>query len=437
MRAGAFLPTLLLLAGGPGAPDHGASGPLRVTTVTGETMDLSSPSLADGLLTGRVAGEERKLPLDGLWKLEDGAVAARAPVERAGLPAFVELRGMPPLEGKLVGGDAEGLLRFRLAGGGEVAVPRQLVYALRLEAVPKPAAEAEAEKPAEDAEGGAAQDEDTADLDGGFDRSYDSPPEASDRVFARDPKGRIRGFGCTVLGVADGNLSVRRGERVLSLPLDRLYGVVFGRLSGLAPPVREAGKVRARVELADGRRLGGTLVGLDDDKVVLRVVDGCDLGFPRKDVSAVELLSDRLLYLSELEVQDRIQREILGREWPILVDHGEGDRPLALGKETFRRGYLVVPGTGFAWKLPRTYDRVEGLVGMPEAAVGSARVRFVSEGEELGPPLELHADGVPRKLSLPLRGAKELRIEVEATADLDAGGRVVLGDLRVVQEKPR
>ena len=144
------------------------------------------------------------------------------------------------------------------------------------------------------------------------------------------------------------------------------------------------------------------------------------------------VFSDRCVYVSDLEIKDRIQKPMLGREWPILQNHSGGGVSLSLGGQSYRKGFLLVPDVSFRVDFPRAYSRLIGQVGMPKSMVGAAVLRFLVDGNQIGPDYKLQANGKLHYIDLDLQGAKELSLELEHSADLDAGARVILGDLRAI-----
>ncbi len=91
-----------------------------------------------------------------------------------------------------------------------------------------------------------------------------------------------------------------------------------------------------------------------------------------------------------------------------------------------------MPDVSFRVDFPRSYTRLLGQVGMPRSIVGSATLRFLVDGEQVGADYALEADGKLHDIDIDLKGAKELSLELEHGADLDAGARVILGDLRAI-----
>lgn len=420
---------------------------LQIRTVVGDKLELSHYRLIreDGKpprLVGKSAGKDWSSDLAGLWKLS--FITGVAPgYERAKAKAFFQLRGCSSLEGELVGGDPAdpNWFRFRMRGGKEGMVLRQHLLALRLQPVrkpkPDPVAITKPKTPAA-AKEAAAKEAIVAkkDLDGGFGKALASPPGNRDLIFVEDKKKRVRSFACDVRGVDEKGVAIDFRGEVRSLPLSRVYGIVFGTLSGVEPVFRKPGEVAVELTLRDKRRLRGKVLELDKTHWTLSLAEKLSVRLPTLWIQDATIYSDRQVYVSDLEIKDKIQKPMLGRTWPILRNQAGGGQPLKVGERTWRKGFVLVPDVSFRVDFPRPYARLAGQIGMPRAMVGSATLRFLVDGEQVGEDFKLQADGKVQDIDIDLKGARELSIELEHSADLDAGARVFLGDLRAINTQP-
>jgi len=447
------LSALSLLALAPSHPDGLGQGRanLQVRTLDGELVSLSQPRLVQEKdkpqrLEGNHKGKAWSADLAALWQVgyERGAAADFA---RDKAKSFFQLRGSSSLEGKLVGGDSADpkWFRFKLPGAKEGLVLRHHLLALRLQPVRKPvpkdptAAVINAKNKRTTGKTSQAKKGEEAnalgpklDRDGGFAKALANPPENRDLIFVEDKKKRIRSFACDVRGVDDKGVSIEFRGQTRSLPLARVYGIVFGTLSGLAPEFLAPGQVTVELSLSDNRRFRGSLKSLDKTSWTLTLAEKIETRFPTAWIRNAMVFSDRCVYVSDLEIKDRIQKPMLGREWPILQNHSGGGVSLSLGGQSYRKGFLLVPDVSFRVDFPRAYSRLIGQVGMPKSMVGAAVLRFLVDGNQIGPDYKLQANGKLQDIDLDLQGAKELSLELEHSADLDAGARVILGDLRAI-----
>ena len=426
--------------------DQGGAA-LRVQTLEGETLEVSDPKLVAGnpaRLEGTQADKPWSSELPALWKI-DNPRSGTTGYARDTAKAFFQLRGSSSIEGKLVGGDPADpkWFKFKMPGGKEGLVLRHHLLALRSMPVRKPVpkdpnaavvngnsskSKGKATQGKKDEPAKPAIAEKT--LDGGFAKALANPPENRDLIFVEDNKKRVRSYACDVRGVDDEGVSIEFRGQTRSLPLSRVYGIVFGALSGVKPEFK--GVVSMDLRLSDGRAFRGRLRDMDRTSWSLSLADKLDVSFPLTWIKEATIASDRCVYVSDLEIKDRIQKPMLGREWPILKNHAGGGKPLDLGGSRWRKGFVLVPDVSFRVDFPKPYSRLLGQVGMPKAMVGSAVLRFLVKGEQIGSDYKLEANGKLTDIDLDLRGAKELSLELEHSVDLDAGARVFLGDLRAI-----
>ncbi|MCB9880190.1 MAG: NPCBM/NEW2 domain-containing protein [Planctomycetes bacterium] len=379
------------------------------------------------------SGSAWSLPVRDLWTIEPlGMAVGNATASNA--ESFVQIRKGPRLQGSFVSAQAsnEGVtdgapspapgtvLRFDMRFGGETDVPLRHVQAIRFgaklpEATPSGAETAPtATEPAGDE---------------GFAEACVSPPKNRDLLFAI-VGGKLRRLPCRVQRIENDAVIVERGQ----VEIDKVYGLVLAEISGIEAE-RRASDRRVIVRLGDRLRLEGELVSLDQTRVGLRLDAGPVLHVPWPSIVDCELESERLVYVSDLELKDgSVAVGALGRVWPLLRDVGPGNRKLAIGNRTYRRGLFAVPPRTMVFELPRRFDRLVGEVGMPAARIGSASLRFLAGNRPLGEPLLLHADGSVHALSIPLGDAERITIELVVGPELDSGSRVVLGDLRLIAD---
>ena len=73
------------------------------------------------------------------------------------------------------------------------------------------------------------------------------------------------------------------------------------------------------------------------------------------------------------------------------------------------------------------------LVGFDESAAGKGNVvcRVLADGKELFASPALMGDELPTTLSIPVKGAKELVLEVDFGAGEDIGDRVIFANARL------
>ncbi|MCA8968513.1 MAG: hypothetical protein KDC95_01970 [Planctomycetes bacterium] len=376
------------------------------------------------------SGSAWSLPVRDLWTIEPLGIAAGNVTASSKAESFVQIRKGPRLFGSFVGaksssdGGTDGaqstVLRFDMRFGGETEVPLRHVQAIRFGAkLPevKPSS-AESAQPATAPAG-----------DEGFADACASPPKNRDLLFAI-VSGKLRRVPCRVQRIENDAVIVERGQ----VEIDKVYGLVLAEISGIEAE-RRASDRRVVLRLGDRVRLEGELVSLDSARVGVQLDAGPVLRVPWTSIVDCELESERLVYVSDLELKEgSVAVGALGRVWPLLRDVGPGNRKLAIGNHTYRRGLFAVPPRTMVFGFPRRFDRLVGEVGMPVARIGSASLRFLAGDRPLCEPLHLQADGSVHPLSIPLGDAERITIELVVGPELDSGSRVVLGDLRLIAD---
>lgn len=411
--------------------------PIRGAPVELESWDFTK----NGFLRGKTReGKDWKSLLSRVWVLDFSTAKGLSLSGYASSPKqarkfFFRIRGGPELEGKLVStktsleDSEEVMFSFALTDGGIGTLSRSFLQAFKMAETPTPpplVKKDDLDEPTKKKK--------KRDLDGGFAKALANPPESKDLLFFFVNERKIKRVRCDVLRIDGGQLVIGLNGSERQMSLAKVYGVAFGEQSGIEYEPRKTRSL-AHVTLLDGRVLTGSILSAASGKGLrLQILDELTVKIAANSIRSIEVVSDRLQYLSQLKPRKVERKNALGRAWPILRDQGEGGRPLCLGDKRYKRGFLVVPGVIFHFAFKRSYDRLLGEIGMPLAGQGSARLRILSGGKPIGPVLLLFPDGKARKLSVDLSGLKELTLELLSTGDLDVGARVVLGDLRVVAD---
>jgi hypothetical protein len=402
---------------------------VRVHSLEGKATTLEKwRVLADGSLEGAPVGEAGfgqamqaegkkgfwRLPVADLWRLE--VLTARKSAAETPLAlneGFVQLRSGAVLPAEFLGGQGR-QWKLRIGFGNQKSegeVPSQLLQALRLEKAPEVD-------------------------DGSFADALKSPSETSDFLFYWDKeRKKLRRLSAQIGGFEDGAFIAERGSRKLRIPQDRVHGIVFSSLGGVElGDAKRPGRVL--IELVTGMELTGRI---GEAKSVghlgLRLFDAISVELPFDQVRRIEWVTPRLHYVSTLSHQLVEQVAPLEAKPLLRFDRGLG-AVLSLGRERYERGMLVSPGIKIDFELPTAEEgrpwRLIGRLGMPSAPFGGAIVRLFADDKAIGEELKLSADGAVIELGLDLGKAKKLRVEVLPREDLDAGGRVIFGELRIL-----
>jgi hypothetical protein len=208
--------------------------------------------------------------------------------------------------------------------------------------------------------------------------------------------------------------------------------VVFGRNTGFAPDAQP--KPRTLLELTTGERLAGKLLALDAGRARLRLDEGAVVDVPAAKLLRLEVASDRLAWLTELEPQVE-QTPAFDRVWPWTAGGTPAGPGLQLGGKTFARGLCLVPRTRLTYDLGGRFDAFEATIGIddrggPEAhaifrVLVDGAVAFESEPRTRGQaPLPVRVD---------LQRARSLALEVDFGKNYDLGDFCVFAEPRVLR----
>lgn len=411
-------------------------------------------------LRGQVAGAAWSLPLRDLWFIRPARRASAK--SKAADAAFVLLRKGPRIRGEVtsasvapgVGEESETTLRFQPTHGSSSELPMRYVQAVRFAAMEfmrkapkvakgtskndknsKSANSANATPNKSSGASGldaAKKKAPTGPADEGFELACKAPPKNNDLLFVYVGD-RLRRVPCRVKSIEAGNVIADRGK----VPIAKIYGVVFGEISGVeAEPLPSQRRVRVQQKQAGNSRvLEGSLVALDAMRVSFKLDAGVQLDLLWSSLSDVELVSDRLVYLSSLALtRESKAPAALLRSWPLLRDTAPGSSRLRLGERVYRRGFFLVPPRKLVFDLPRKFDRLEGEVGILPSRFGAATLRIFGGDKQIGETISLRPGATPVPIRLALGAATRVTVQIDVGPDLDSGARVILGDFRVIAE---
>lgn len=224
------------------------------------------------------------------------------------------------------------------------------------------------------------------------------------------------------------------GKKQPPQPLSKVYAVVLGQ--GAAPDAQPG--VRATVHIAAGPTFTGRLSSIEPtrDRCVLRLDEGCDLDLPWRAVARIDLRSDRLVYLSDLDPVAVEQIPALTRKWPWLRDAAPLGRGIQLRGETFERGLVLIPHTKLTFDIGGRFDRFQATVGIDDRAgdMGDAVVRVIGDGRVLFEAKGVRPRTLPYPVEVSVKDVHKLVLEADFGERLDFGDHCAFADARVVRD---
>lgn len=252
--------------------------------------------------------------------------------------------------------------------------------------------------------------------------------ELGKRLAARD-KTRDQlvvasGGGATVLTGALEELTAagwrfRVGSRLLSGDASKAYAVV------LAAGLGGASSINARLRTASGDDWPGRLVSADQRGVGFQIA-GAAVAVPVewRSVSRIDIVSDRVTFLSDVDPLEQEQEGFFGGQWPMRRDQSISGSPLRIAGRRYAKGVGVHSRSRLVYAVPAGFERFAADIGLDDGSAyreGQAVFR-VRDGEKVlfdsGP---IRGGDKARAVSLAVRGLSRITLEVDFGDGLDLG----------------
>ena len=260
------------------------------------------------------------------------------------------------------------------------------------------------------------------------------PKEDNDLVYIRTDA-KILQRTVTIDRFADGKIHYDVRGRERELPVTRLYGVVMSMGSGVLPDPQP--RPRVNVILRAGQTVPGKLVAMDGEQCVVRLDEKIDIHLARGTVSVIQVLSDRLVYLTDLTpTKDRTDPgvqpalEVAEKQIPL------GSRASSSAGNTIQNGLVMIPRTRLTYPTRGHYDYLEATIGIEDRSTGPAHAIFrVLDGEKVlyeSKPLTRQSDPVDLKVNI--RKVDRLTIEADFGKNYDFGDHCVFAEARLIKQ---
>lgn len=257
-------------------------------------------------------------------------------------------------------------------------------------------------------------------------------PGDDDVVFVQSADGGIAEVTGRVQGLADGRLKVKYEGQERSIRLERVQAIVMAD-----HPVDKGWKSTFQVyRMSSGDLFSAALTSLEANVVKLRSQWGVEVEVPRSAVVEVTGRNTRMVNLSELTPAVVEQLPYFDRKMPFVKDKSWNDRPLKLDGKTYSRGLAVHSRCFLTYDLQGEYATFRAVIGFEEEAGERGRVvcRIVADDKELFAKPDFRAIDKPVVVQVSVKGARQLRLEVDFGEDEDIGDRVIFANARLFRE---
>jgi hypothetical protein len=167
--------------------------------------------------------------------------------------------------------------------------------------------------------------------------------------------------------------------------------------------------------MADGSRLGVTNARIEQGQVVATTRFGASIRLALNELVRVHARSASLAYLSEREASAAQYVGYVGPTRPYRRDTSVDGHPLRLGGQTYDRGLGTQSRTLLAYRLSPGDRRFQATVGLDDGAgpLGSVVFRVLVDGHEkfASPPMSVR--DIPKAVDVDVTGAKLLILVTE------------------------
>lgn len=238
--------------------------------------------------------------------------------------------------------------------------------------------------------------------------------------------GLIESLGVEELSFMEEDDEVRR------IPALQVHGVI---LASPLMDVADLSGVPCTIFLQDGSRCVASVQYLKEGELAIELVDGLEWKLPWSLVRRINVKSDRLAYLSDLEPAQVFEEAIYAypRSWK--RDRNIRGGPLVIGDERFEKGLGTAAGTRLVFANSDEYDLFTASVGIDTSRGDWGDCEFVvyGDGRELL-RRRLRGSEPSAFLKVPVRHVREITLHVEPGGGaLDLSDDADWGDACLVQ----
>ena len=162
--------------------------------------------------------------------------------------------------------------------------------------------------------------------------------------------------------------------------------------------------------LVDGSRLGVTAVHVEGGQLQATTRYGQTIKVPLGELAQIHTKGGTVAYLSERSPTLTRYISYLGPTRPVRTDRAIDGQPLRVGGKVYDRGLGTQSRTYLAYRLEPGIKRLQALVGLNDRAgpLGSVVFRVVVDGEEkfASPPMSVR--DTPKSIDINVAGAKSI-----------------------------
>ncbi|MCX7803876.1 MAG: NPCBM/NEW2 domain-containing protein [Planctomycetota bacterium] len=234
-------------------------------------------------------------------------------------------------------------------------------------------------------------------------------------------------------------LDLDRMMQSLDMPILYLAGVRLAEKEKMKAPGLPP-RLYLRIHARDGTAVDGYLKGIRHGMWLLQPLcrDNLCLPFPVEEMTMVEVLNGRTLYLSQLSPASAEEKTILAPPHPFKVNANCLGGPIVIGSQEYAWGLGVHANSALTYSLHRNFKKFHASIGVDKQVGRNGSVIFSVHGDGR----ELFRSGVVRggeeavKISVPVEGVDRLTLKVECGEDFDLGDCANWAMARLTREAP-
>jgi hypothetical protein len=249
-------------------------------------------------------------------------------------------------------------------------------------------------------------------------------------VVSRD--GGLAEISGRVKGLGESGLKIEYEGQVRSIKLERVQAVVLA-----AHPATRAWKGPFQVfRLASGDQLSGAWLVQEEKTCRVKSAWETEIAIPREAIVEIIGRNTKMVNVSELTPISIEQVSYFDRLIPYVRDKSWNNRPLKLDGKTYTRGLAVHSRCILTYDLGGEFATFRALIGFDEEFGDRGRVvcRVTVDDKELFVKPDFRASEKPLPVEVPVKGAKQLKLEVDFGEDEDVGDRVIWANARLYRE---
>ena len=212
----------------------------------------------------------------------------------------------------------------------------------------------------------------------GFERAIEGESE-KDRLFVLSGKKLLPVSG-VLYEINDKDVVFEYQGKQRTVAVSKVYGIVLAS-AGQSPDY--IGK--CKLTMADSSAIWGTVTKLDNGQIHLTLSEGIDLTLPWSAVHRIEVRSDRMVFLSDLDPTKVKQKATITYPWPWQRDRSVFSKPLTMKKRVYERGIGMHATCNLSFTNNRKFAVFAATIGIDDETKGRGDCvfRVLGDGREL------------------------------------------------------